>query len=156
LLYLLLAYFLLYPAIASMLSTPSIAAALSFLFFLSLFLLTLHAGKWDSVTLPRPYMNYQEFKHNLTGGEQLMLLSDPDGQEYWAGYLRGMRRCYHGENFGTEAEHGLWMSLADEADRLRRYRGLGYRAGAGGMPIAEAIRHLAKYLAASAAGSVRS
>jgi hypothetical protein len=50
--------------------------------------------------------------------------------DYWQGYQRGLRRAYHGEDFGTEDEHALWLSLADEEDdRSRRARGEGYRDG---------------------------
>ena len=56
--------------------------------------------------------------------------SDPLRDGYWMGYIRGLRRNYHGEKFGTEAEHKKWMALADDsADESRRQRGLGYRAG---------------------------
>ena len=49
---------------------------------------------------------------------------------YWEGYQRGLRRAYYGEVFGTEEEHNLWLSLADdEVDESRRERGRGYRDG---------------------------
>ena len=50
--------------------------------------------------------------------------------DYWHGYQRGLRRGYQGELFGTEAEHKLWMRLADDGpDRASRERGRGYRDG---------------------------
>ena len=51
--------------------------------------------------------------------------------DYWAGYQRGLRRAFHGERFGTDAEHQLWLSLSDDRAELGR----GYRDGltAGGM-----------------------
>ena len=49
---------------------------------------------------------------------------------YWEGYERGLRRQYHGTLFGTEQEHQLWLSFADDTrDVSRRERGLGYRDG---------------------------
>lgn len=77
----------------------------------------------------------------------------PDG-EYWFGYQRGIRRLQHGESFGTDAEHDLWMSLANEhgGDDSRKYRGLGYRAGFAGMTIADAIKDLQTALAPSLLG----
>lgn len=49
--------------------------------------------------------------------------------DWWAGYQRGLLHHYHGERFGTDDEHRVWMSLADDADVSRNMRGLGYRAG---------------------------
>jgi hypothetical protein len=49
---------------------------------------------------------------------------------YWQGYERGLRRQYHGEKFGTEQEHALWLSLTDDSgDPSGRERGQGYRDG---------------------------
>ena len=28
-----------------------------------------------------------------------------ENNEYWSGYQRGLRRRFHGENFGTDKEH---------------------------------------------------
>jgi len=44
----------------------------------------------------------------------------------------GLRRACHGERFGTEAEHQLWLSQADSEDVQRQQLGLGYRAGLAG------------------------
>lgn len=52
-----------------------------------------------------------------------------DRPDYWAGYQRGLRRAHHGERFGTEAEHELWLSLIDRTDSLSQERGVGYRDG---------------------------
>jgi len=103
-------------------------------------------------------MNQSEFERNMRGAKQISTLSDePNDQDFWSGYQRGMRRHYHGEKFGTEAEHALWMAAADQTrDEQRRHRGLGYRAGFDGMSISDAIKHLAKFTAASSAGSVSS
>lgn len=50
--------------------------------------------------------------------------------EYYTGYMRGLRRLKHGENFGTEEEHKKYMSLEDEKyDESRVYLGRGYRDG---------------------------
>ncbi len=59
--------------------------------------------------------------------------SDKHGERsvaYWEGFERGLRRQYHGDKFGTEQEHALWLSFADDgADPSHRERGLGYRDG---------------------------
>jgi hypothetical protein len=50
--------------------------------------------------------------------------------DYWLGYERGLRRGFHGAQFGTEQDHENWLSLAaDPEDRTRRERGQGYRDG---------------------------
>jgi hypothetical protein len=54
---------------------------------------------------------------------------DPVRAEWWAGYMRGLRRAHHGERFGTEAEHDLWFSAAESTDPTRAALGRGYRAG---------------------------
>lgn len=106
-------------------------------------------------------MTESEFQSNLAGGKTLAGLSGYPDNEYWAGYQRGCRRNYHGENFGTESEHKLWLTLASEKDDdTRKFRGIGYRAGFDGLPISEAIKHLqqvvAKSMAGSALGSIKS
>ncbi len=46
-----------------------------------------------------------------------------ENPNYWAGYQRGLRRQYHGENFGTRHEHTRWLLFS------RDERGRGYRDG---------------------------
>ena len=53
----------------------------------------------------------------------------PERPEYWAGYIRGLRRAHHGEAFGTPEEHCLWLSLVADDDEARRERGYGYIDG---------------------------
>lgn len=50
------------------------------------------------------------------------------GGDYAAGYQRGLRRCYHGERFGTEKEHETFMRLGLDGDYLDEM-GRGYRDG---------------------------
>ena len=57
------------------------------------------------------------------------MASTGDRPDYWQGYQRGLRRRFHGEKFGTDEEHVLWMSLADDSDPARAERGEGYRDG---------------------------
>ena len=47
--------------------------------------------------------------------------------DYLYGYVRGLQRLYHGEDFGTEEEHKEWMQLIDDADEERQTLGWGYR-----------------------------
>ena len=89
-------------------------------------------------------MTEQEFQRNMSGAESFKNLADnPNDSSYWEGYVRGIRRNYHGESFGTTNEHALWLSLAEETgDDQRRFRGIGYQAGIDGKPISEAIEYL--------------
>ena len=72
-------------------------------------------------------MDQQSFEHEMAKAQAMR--SAGDRPEYWAGYMRGVRRRYHGDNFGTEDEHRLWMSLSDDSDQTRADRGQGYRDG---------------------------
>ena len=54
---------------------------------------------------------------------------DPARAEWYAGYMRGLRRAHHGERFGTEAEHELWLSASESTDQMRAALGRGYLAG---------------------------
>lgn len=54
---------------------------------------------------------------------------DPMHSSWFAGYMRGLRRAHHGERFGTQAEHDLWLSAIDSPDEQRAALGRGYRAG---------------------------
>lgn len=84
------------------------------------------------------------FQSNMTAADTFRRLSsDPDEQEFWAGYQRGLRRNHHGDKFGTVAEHKLWLSLADDGDQSRKMRGLGYRSGFDGQNIQVAMKSLA-------------
>lgn len=50
-------------------------------------------------------------------------------EAWWTGYIKGLRRAHHGEKFGTEAEHELWLSAIDSPDESRAALGRGYHAG---------------------------
>ena len=51
----------------------------------------------------------------------------------WNGYRNGIRRLCFGENFGTDAQHTLGMTIPlDDPDPFRREYGRGYRAGYSG------------------------
>ena len=60
---------------------------------------------------------------------QRRLETDPLRGKSWAGYVRGLRRAHHGEQFGTETEHELWVSASESTDSLRAALGRGYCAG---------------------------
>ena len=50
--------------------------------------------------------------------------------EWWAGYMRGLRRHIHGEAFGTDEEHRSWLYAS--GDPVREARSAGYTAGLSG------------------------
>ena len=56
-----------------------------------------------------------------------MAMVEPEHADYWHGYRRGLRRAHFGEQFGTAAEHQLWLTLADDTNASRAARGRGYR-----------------------------
>jgi hypothetical protein len=87
-------------------------------------------------------MNASTFKNWMSRADTLRGVSlEPDDSEFWAGYMLGLRSLYHGEKFGTEAEHELWFGIdTDEPDMSRRSRGEGYRAGFAGVDPVELFR----------------
>jgi hypothetical protein len=81
----------------------------------------------------------------MNGADAFRKLSQYPTGYFWEGYLRGLRRNYHGERFGTAEEHSTWCGLKNESlDDTRRYRGIGYDMGFNGIPIAEAIEYAQK------------
>jgi len=76
-------------------------------------------------------MTKTEFQSEMFRVETLRrLATEPLRGDYYAGYVRGLRRSYHGDIFGTAQEHELWTSLADDPDdESRAARGRGYRDG---------------------------
>ncbi len=75
-------------------------------------------------------MDQKTFEHEMNRA-QTMKMVEPEKQDYWMAYQRGLRRAYHGEKFGTGQEHRKWLSLADEKTpyESRKQRGEGYRDG---------------------------
>lgn len=55
--------------------------------------------------------------------------SDPIRAEWWVGYKRGLRRAHRGEQFGSAAEHQLFLAASGSADPMRAALGRGYHAG---------------------------
>lgn len=66
--------------------------------------------------------------------------------EYWAGYIRGLRRAHHGESFGTPEEHRIWLSLVADEDEDRRERGYGYIDGFAALSETASPNELRAYL----------
>lgn len=87
-------------------------------------------------------LTQNEFESRARAAKTFARLGDDDGSanEFWNGYARGLRRNYHGENFGTDEEHTLWMGLSASDDWSRKLRGIGYQAGFDSLPIADAMK----------------
>jgi len=75
-------------------------------------------------------MTEQQFQSEIRHAQTMERLEhEPGRADYWSGYMRGVRRSFHGADFGNEVEHALWLSLTGDEDESRNQRGLGYRAG---------------------------
>jgi len=48
---------------------------------------------------------------------------------YWNGYIKGLKRRFHGETFGSRQEHEQWMADIQSEDGQTREHGQGYRDG---------------------------
>jgi len=78
-------------------------------------------------------MDQQKFNSLMTRAKTFQEV-DPEKSDFWRGYQRGLRRLYHGENFGTTEEHIQWMNCGD--GEYRKQLQAGYRTGfAGEDPI---------------------
>jgi hypothetical protein len=65
-------------------------------------------------------------------------LSTNEEQSYWAGYMRGIRRKMHGEDFRTDEEDEKYLAMAGGADPNRDALSRGYRDGLKGVvPLKE-------------------
>ena len=69
----------------------------------------------------------QQFLDEKNRAEALLKLGIRPG--YWAGYIRGLRRQYHGENFGSSKDHEQWLSLSYIDDVTQWEWAKGYQAG---------------------------
>ncbi len=90
-------------------------------------------------------MNQEEFEYNISRAEEFHRLSTGLEIYFWEGYLHGLRRHFHGDRFGTDSNHILWLNLKTENhDFSRKYRAVGYSTGFEGIPVSEAIHRYEK------------
>ena len=82
-------------------------------------------------------MNEKDFQRNLAAANTLK--SAGIKVDFYTGYMRGLRRRFHGESFCTKEEHESFMLLADDADESRKNTVLGYRAGFEGITVKEIL-----------------
>jgi hypothetical protein len=79
-------------------------------------------------------MNETEFFRNLSIATGLKFLSR--NPLYYDGYIRGLRRFYHGKIFLTEEEHRRWLALVTETGHETSKAGWeGYQHGLSGETI---------------------
>jgi hypothetical protein len=74
-------------------------------------------------------MDKATFEHEMNKAKLLRSQYNTPESSYYDGYMRGLRRNYHGEKFGTPKEHQIWLAASDDSDEIRKQRGLGYKAG---------------------------
>ena len=78
-------------------------------------------------------MEESTFKHEMAMAKTFHDLGVKT--DYWRGYMKGLRRSYHGENFGTDEDHRRWLSVGfyeitpGVTDDIRLEMSKGYRAG---------------------------
>ena len=72
-------------------------------------------------------MTEQEFRFRILRAETMRGHSDRPG--YYEGYVRGLRRHYHGHRFGTTEEHRKWLVPMGDLDEAMLDRCRGYRDG---------------------------
>jgi len=77
-------------------------------------------------------MNRREFETRLSAARHLC-----PSAAYRRGYERGLRRLYHGQDFGTQEEHDKFLSLVGDVDPDRAETGRGYADGFAGRPVLE-------------------
>ena len=71
-------------------------------------------------------MDYEKFK-SLANMATTMREYEHWRQDFWHGFLKGLRRLYHGDNFGTDKEHEKWMNCRN--GDFQRDMQTGYRTG---------------------------
>ncbi len=70
-------------------------------------------------------MKQSLFEHEMRKAQAFARLGERS--DYWMGYQRGLRRRYHGDNFGDPGEHELWLTAS--GDHHRDERRAGYHDG---------------------------
>jgi len=91
-------------------------------------------------------LTQQEFQSRARAAKTLSHSGNDAGQAncFWNGYIRGLGRNYHGDNFGTAEEHGAWIAAAGFEYMTLKFRGYGYQAGFEGNTIQGAIEIFAE------------
>lgn len=83
-------------------------------------------------------MTEKEFQHNLGAAQTLSAISEYSS--FLSGYTLGLYRHFHGDSFGTEAEHQQYLAYDGDDDRREFARG--YRAGFAGERVEDIVQKL--------------
>jgi hypothetical protein len=83
-------------------------------------------------------MTEDEFQHNLGAAQTLSAISEY--YSFLSGYILGLYRHFHGDSFGTEAEHQQYLAFDGDDDRREFARG--YRAGFAGERVEAIVQKL--------------
>ncbi len=87
-------------------------------------------------------MTEAEFQRDLQAAESIRRFSEGLEACFWDGYMKGLRRNYHGPVVGREDDHAIWLSLRNEPEYDScKLLGVGYEMGFEGKPIREAISY---------------
>lgn len=73
-------------------------------------------------------MDKKIFEHEMNRAKTMEQV-EPENQDYWIGYQRGLNRACHGEKYGTDEDNRLWWAAAEDEDVSQQARGRGYWAG---------------------------
>lgn len=87
-------------------------------------------------------LDQDNFLFCMKGAVSFQRLSKGLECDFWMGYIRGLRRNYHGSDFGDEHEHKMRMNAIDSVDENRKIMSRGYRAGYAGKELSKAIEML--------------
>lgn len=74
-------------------------------------------------------LTQDQFDKQMTYAQTQKSLVDATNQHYWTGYMRGLRRSFHGDNFGTPEDHQTYWGFFESLDPDRKQLGTGYRDG---------------------------
>ena len=72
---------------------------------------------------------FEAFQKEMRRVEAMRKVQDCEHADYWVGYLRGLRRNYHGEDFGNEGEHEIFLEKMHSPYPRQQQLGKGYRDG---------------------------
>ena len=72
-------------------------------------------------------MTESQYKSAYIKAEAMYQTSSSLDSHYWRGYMRGLRRGYHGDHFGTDEEHRQWWNAGTMGAPIREQLQSGYR-----------------------------
>lgn len=73
-------------------------------------------------------MHESKYRTLLLRAKSMQLANDRPN--FWEGYIRGLRRAFYGDRYGSAEDHRRWLALG--GDSLRDEMAHGYREGLAG------------------------